>query len=135
MMAALVAFEEMKARKHTKKEYEKLYNVVKREEMFQKLKESIDKKWEDMERKEMTVREVKETNTNEFMASHLLEISRNCGDVHRVTSTELYKAYRAWCVNNGRLALSHKMFSLDVKRENPNSAKKLNTGMVFDFAV
>lgn len=135
MMAALVAFEEMKARKHTKKEYEKLYNAVKREEMFQKLKESIDKKWEDMERKEMTVREVKETNTNSFMDSYFSSMRSNHGDIHRVTSTELYKTYCAWCVDNGKRPLSHKMFSLDVKRENPDSAKKLRAGMVFDFAV
>jgi len=132
-MSALVAFEEMKERKHTKKEYEKLYNAVKREEMYKKLKESIDKKWEDMERKEIAVREVKETNTNTFMASYFSSMRPNHGDIHRVTSTELYKAYCAWCVDNGKLRLSHKMFSLDVKREYPNSTKKLKTGKVFDF--
>ena len=130
-MEALVAFEEMKARKHTKREYEKLYNAVKREEMYQKLKASIDKKWEDIENKESG--KVKETNTNAFMDSYMASMQSNRGDIHRVTSTELYRAYTTWCDNNGKLALSHKMFSLDVKSKHPNSWKRLKVGNIFDF--
>ena len=134
-MSALEAFEAMEKRRHTKREYTALYNAVKSEAWEKAERERIDQEWEKKESERQARREpiARPPPPLSCIAEFMRDYMRSYVAGSHVGSSELYRSYYAWCVENARPPMPHKAFSIAIKKEYPNSSKRKQAGIFFTF--